>query len=83
MLFKDFFDPHNVDHIAEYGYLRIRGHWRKGFIPADVEVTGNFHIECMDALSMAWVHATFSDAKLRKIADKMDAEDPTEGDTHE
>lgn len=73
MTFKEFFDPHNVDHIAEYGYLQIKGYWRKGFIPDDVELTPMHFVEALEVMALAWIRISFTDETLREIAEKMDA----------
>ena len=53
ILFRDWFDPHDVDHLAAFLYLTNTGVWPEGFIPDNVhmehlwvaEITGEMAAE--------------------------------------
>lgn len=52
--FTEFFDVYNREHLSAYEYLDKVGNWPEGFIPDDVEMDLNWHIQLMGMMADAY-----------------------------
>lgn len=55
ILFTDWFDPDNIDHIKSFVTLMETGVWPKGFIPKNVEMDVNWYVRIMIKMGDYWV----------------------------
>ena len=59
MLFSDFFDPYNPEHIEACKECFKTGTWPAGFIPENVTMGNIWQMEMLSAMANAWLKNGF------------------------
>jgi len=55
VMFVDFFDEYNIEHLAAYKYLSDNGYWPKGFIPENCHMPPTWPYQAASKLASAYV----------------------------
>ena len=55
MVFSEWFDPYNIEHIKAYKHLQDKGLWPEGFVPAEIEMDNRWQFKIWAKMADCWI----------------------------